>query len=94
MLRGHCALDLVEELRVRQWARRNWVPLNLRDQRWHHIILDEMTQRDRELEEATTGCVVPLMDPAPRLSGPHYLRPQFSDIDDVTSDASTEMHFG
>jgi hypothetical protein len=76
MLRGNCVLDFVEELRVRQWARRNWVPLNLRDLRWHAVILEEMSDRDRELMGVTDtdARVVPLQQVTATLAGPHFLQ--------------------
>ena len=98
MLRGNCVLDLVEELRVRQWARRNWVPVNLRDQRWHRVILEEMTERDRELDNAAGAPerIVPVAELSPKLPGPHYLQPHFTHADRVTADVdgSAEMYFG
>jgi hypothetical protein len=42
-------LDLIEELRLRRWARRNYVPAEQRGGEWHPIVLDEMLTRDREL---------------------------------------------
>ncbi len=98
MLRGNCVLDLVEELRVRHWARRNWVPVNLRDQRWHRIILDEMTQRDHELDDAAAAPerIVPVAELSPNLPGPHYLQHDFARTGRMTADvdASTEMYLG
>ena len=42
-------IDLVRELRVRQWARQNFVPQQQRKATWHPVVLDEMQNRDREL---------------------------------------------
>ncbi len=41
-------LDLIEELRLRRWARENFVPVEQRLPNWHPIILDEMGRKDRE----------------------------------------------
>ncbi len=41
-------LDLIEELRLRRWARENFVPVEHRLPNWHPIILDEMVRKDRE----------------------------------------------
>ena len=42
-------VDLISELRLRQWARRNYVPLEQRRTTWHPIVLGEMAFRDQEL---------------------------------------------
>ncbi len=42
-------LDLVEELRLRRWARENYVAGEIRDPAWHAVIHDEMGRRDAEL---------------------------------------------
>ncbi len=41
-------LDMVEELRLRRWARENFVPVEQRLPNWHPIILDEMVRKDLE----------------------------------------------
>lgn len=45
-------VDFIEELRLRSWARQNYVPEAQRDRRWHPIILDEMRRKDGETSEA------------------------------------------
>jgi len=45
-------IDLIEELRLRRWARENYVPTGERDTAWHPIILDEMGRKDREASPA------------------------------------------
>jgi hypothetical protein len=45
-------VDFIEELRLRRWARENYVPSDQRDTAWHPIILEEMTRKDRESSEA------------------------------------------
>lgn len=42
-------IDLVKELRLRAWARRNHVPTDERRSSWHPVVLDEMAIRDNEL---------------------------------------------
>jgi hypothetical protein len=46
-------VDLVEEMRLRTWARKNYVAICERDEAWHPVIIDEMTRMDDEacLEE-------------------------------------------
>lgn len=44
------AVDPVEEMRLRTWARRHYLPAGERNSGLHPIVLDEMTRRDREVE--------------------------------------------
>jgi hypothetical protein len=44
-------VDFIEELRLRRWARENYVPTPERNTAWHPIILEEMTRKDRETSE-------------------------------------------
>lgn len=44
-------VDFIEELRLRRWARENYVPSPERDTAWHPIILDEMSRKDSEYAE-------------------------------------------
>lgn len=41
-------LDFIEEIRLRCWARENYVPLDDRDTSWHPVVLHEMRMKDRE----------------------------------------------
>jgi hypothetical protein len=41
-------LDFIEELRLRRWARENYVPQEDRKNSWHPIVHDEMEKKDRE----------------------------------------------
>ena len=72
------ATDLVQELRLRRWARENYVPVEFRDQSWHCCVLDEMDRRDEELNTTDDYCgvaqrVVPLVpEHRPALRGPHH----------------------
>jgi hypothetical protein len=45
-------IDVIEELRLRRWARENYVPNDERDGTWHPIILEEMRRKDGEVSEA------------------------------------------
>ncbi len=44
-------VDLIEELRLRRWARENYVPADEREPSWHPIILEER-RKDGEVSEA------------------------------------------
>jgi hypothetical protein len=71
------ATDLVEELRLRRWARQNYVSAELRDKTWHACVLNEMDRKDHELQTAVEFVdvaqrIVPLVTPhGPALRGPH-----------------------
>jgi hypothetical protein len=41
-------LDFIEELRLRRWARENYVPAGLRQPSWHPVVHDEMKKKDHE----------------------------------------------
>lgn len=74
-------LDLVHELRLRCWARENYVPASQRDGNWPGVVQDEMRRRDLELAEAAEQAhgsvhggrrIVPLMpDGCWTVHGPH-----------------------
>lgn len=49
---GQVGVDFIEELRLRRWARENYVPVNLRQTSWHPIVHEEMSRRDDERSEA------------------------------------------
>jgi hypothetical protein len=69
--------DPVEELRLRRWARENYVPIEFRDSTWHSVVLDEMQRKDQErsavdLYAETARRIVPLAPDHGRiLRGPH-----------------------
>ena len=44
-------LDFIEELRLRRWARENYVPRDRRELSWHPIILDEMSRKEDEMAQ-------------------------------------------
>jgi hypothetical protein len=54
-------LDFIEELRLRRWARENYVSPEEREQSWHPVVHQEMEKKDLE-----TG--FPLADPSYTLS--------------------------
>ncbi len=41
-------VDFIEELRLRRWARENYLPPDKRQDGLHPIILEEMRRRDAE----------------------------------------------
>lgn len=41
-------LDLIEELRLRRWAREHYVPRSQRQLSWHPVVHDEMDKKDLE----------------------------------------------
>ena len=41
-------LDFIEELRLRRWARENYVGPEERSRKWHPIIHEEMEKKDGE----------------------------------------------
>ena len=43
-------VDLIEELKLRNWARQNYVPSEQRHRSWHPVILEEMVRKDEEVE--------------------------------------------
>ena len=68
------SVKLIQELRLRRWARDHYVPADQRGKHWHPIVLQEMDFRDAELaEQAATqeiiaSHIVPLMP-----SETHYI---------------------
>ena len=44
-------VDFIDELRLRRWARENYVVSDDRNHSWHPIVLDEM--RCKDLEEVS-----------------------------------------
>lgn len=45
-------LDFIEELRLRRWARENFVPREQRETKWHPVVHDEMDRKEEETNEA------------------------------------------
>ena len=50
-------MDILSELRLRRWARENYVPAAERASFWDPIVLDEMRTRDEELAAASAEFV-------------------------------------
>jgi hypothetical protein len=46
---GLAELDVIEELRLRRWARENYVPRGKRQLAWHPVVHEEMAKKDTEL---------------------------------------------
>ncbi|MDA0284000.1 MAG: hypothetical protein O3B86_11670 [Planctomycetota bacterium] len=42
-------VDLIEEIRLRTWARLNYTAREDRDDTWHPIVLEEMDRKDVEV---------------------------------------------
>jgi hypothetical protein len=87
-------VDLVEELRLRRWARINHVPADERDLDWHPIILNEMSLKDSELEElslaSSTATFAPLGERLPGAHAPHRAHgPRFL----ASPQRSGELHY-
>jgi hypothetical protein len=49
-------VDFIEELRLRRWARENYVPRPEREMSWHPVVLDEMDRKEREQSEVEPVC--------------------------------------
>lgn len=45
----HADVDPIKELRLRRWARQNYVPPAERANSWHPIVLEEMRLKDAEM---------------------------------------------
>ncbi len=50
-------LDFIEELRLRRWARENYVPPSRRQNAWHPVVHEEMERKDREIGRSETSPV-------------------------------------
>jgi hypothetical protein len=61
--RAQAEIDFIEELRMRRWARENYVPADDRSHGWHPIVLEEMQHKDGE---GNTD------DPRPAYSNAHH----------------------
>lgn len=48
-------MDILKELRLRRWARENYVSHEERQSSWHPIVLEEMQRKDDELQDAVSG---------------------------------------
>lgn len=97
-------MDMLKELRLRRWARENFVLPEERSADWHEIVLDEMRIRDAELaamlsagligsalvplEPTTYFFDVPHLGPAQ----PHFLSKPNSET--RKSDSEWSCHYG
>ena len=50
MLEVEQDIDVIEEMRLRTWARQNYLPAKERGDEMHPIVLEEMTRKDHEFE--------------------------------------------
>ena len=48
-------VDFIEELRLRRWARENYVPRPDRNATWHPIVREEMARKDCETDVEETA---------------------------------------
>jgi hypothetical protein len=48
-------LDFIEELRLRRWARENYVPTGQRQHSWHPVVHEEMEKKDQEAGAPLAG---------------------------------------
>lgn len=50
-------LDFIEELRLRRWARENYVARGQRQKSWHPVVHEEMQKKDLEkgMDEAPSA---------------------------------------
>jgi len=44
-------LDFIEEIRLRTWARENYVPEEDREESWHPVVHEEMRRKDLEAND-------------------------------------------
>jgi hypothetical protein len=50
-------LDFIEELRLRRWARENYVPRGQRQTTWHPVVHQEMEKKDLEEDKPSAVTV-------------------------------------
>lgn len=77
------AVDVVKELRLRQWARTHYVAIEKRPRLWHPIVLDEMTRMDSEGEVVDSSAKIYAVD------GPMKHRPH----DEILSNAMKTIRY-
>ena len=49
MSSGVLEMDMIEELKMRRWARENYVPKDERARSWHPVVHEEMEKKDYEV---------------------------------------------
>lgn len=93
------SLNLIEELKLRRWARLNYLPPGERSADLHPVVLNEMQHRDaedgRDFRDNVDGTAIVPLNPVGthqphRLEGPHVLEPQFRDSGSI---APLEMYY-
>jgi hypothetical protein len=90
-------VDLIQEFRLRKWARDNYVRPEQRGRAWHPVVLEEMTFRDAELKsepsiELPRSPFVPLMPTESHyIDDPHAAVPPPKSL---SSPAAVEMYLG
>ncbi len=77
------AVDVVKELRLRQWARTHYVAIEKRPRLWHPIVLDEMIRMDSEGEVVDSSAKIYAVD------GPMKHRPH----DEILSNAMKTIRY-
>jgi hypothetical protein len=55
MSSGPVDLDIIEELRLRRWARENYATEGQRQAAWHPIVHEEMSKKDLESGRTETA---------------------------------------
>jgi hypothetical protein len=86
-------MDLVRELRLRQWARQNYVPLEQRQSGWHPIVLDEMHRRDLEIHSEPPNKIAPVAETPPVTHEPVREPIPFEATQSITADESPMIEF-
>jgi len=51
MSSGVVELDLIEELKLRRWARENYAPPSSRSSDWHPVVHEQVGEREHEQVE-------------------------------------------
>ncbi len=51
-------LDFIEELRLRRWARENYVPQGQRQTTWHPVVHQETEKKDHEEDHKPSAVTV------------------------------------
>lgn len=86
-------LDLVEELRLRRWARLHHVATEERRADWHPVILEEMLRKDAELAEQEPLNVGSRPVPIDAGRGIHAAHPQTMPRFLSVAGARGELHY-
>ncbi|MEZ6057762.1 MAG: hypothetical protein R3C01_13770 [Planctomycetaceae bacterium] len=73
MTQTNQTVDFIDELRLRRWARENYVASQARSVEWHDVVHSEMNRRYAELAEQEEQRLAPTIVPlAPyRFDSPH-----------------------